>query len=74
MIRVPTENGTGMKLIIGERVGVDRERIKGGMRIGKRKREGMEVDLEEIGKKDQEGKSAFVLDIKELRDMFIYSK
>jgi mediator of RNA polymerase II transcription subunit 14 len=74
LIRVPTENGIGMKLIIGERFSVDRERIKGGMRVGKRKRGESGAEKPGEGVKKDDGSSAFVLESKELRDMFIYSK
>lgn len=93
-MRVPVENGLGMKMIIGERVSVDRSRINarrntmGDVGRGKRKR-GNEDDRMEVDDfinlrvendpnnprvENEEQASLFVLEGKELRNMFIYSK
>ncbi|KAI9633134.1 mediator complex subunit MED14-domain-containing protein [Dioszegia hungarica] len=62
LVKVQAENGAGWKLGIGERVGIDR-----GLIIA-----GAGVSGEAVLPQDKEG-SAFELEEKHLRDVFIYS-
>lgn len=59
LMRIPADHGVGMKLVIGERAVVDLRLIR-----ERRKGDGS----------SGEGRSAFMLDNKDIRDLFIYSK
>lgn len=66
LVRVPAENNVGVKLAVGERTTAELGMIR-GRRGGKRKRDG------EVDNGEEEG-SAFIVEDKDLRDVFIYSK
>lgn len=76
LVRVPVENGAGMKLAVGERAPLDLGIIRGRRTAFKRKRDEAvgAIEHDDSSMQGGQGVSAFILENKDLRDMFVYSK